>query len=154
MITHSIGVEDPNAHLFRVTVTVPRPAALQRLSLPVWIPGSYMVREFARHLSHLEARQGARRVELTQIDKTTWVAPCEGRAALTLSYLVYAFDSSVRTAYLDAQRGFFNGTSVFLRAEGFEREPQRLLLRRLPRGWQVATTLPALAVDAAGKGSY
>lgn len=154
MITHSIGVEDPNAHLFRVTVTVPRPATLQRLSLPVWIPGSYMVREFARHLSRLEARQGARRIALQQIDKTTWVAPCEGRAALTLSYLVYAFDSSVRAAYLDAQRGFFNGTSVFLRAEGFEREPQRLMLRKLPRGWQVATTLPALAVDGAGKGSY
>ena len=154
MITHRIGVEDPNAHLFRVSLTVPRPAAEQRLSLPVWIPGSYMVREFARHLSGLEARQGTRRVELKQADKTTWVAPCEGRAALTLRYLVYAFDSSVRAAYLDAQRGFFNGTSVFLRAEGFEREPQRLVLRNLPRGWQVATTLAALAVDGAGKGSY
>ncbi len=154
MITFSIGIEDPNAHLYRVTLTVPRPGAMQRLSLPVWIPGSYMIRDFARHLSGLQARQGARRVELEQIDKTTWVAPCKGRAALSLSYLVYAFDSSVRAAYLDAQRGFFNGTSVFLRAEGFEHEPQRLLLRKLPRGWQVATTLPALAVNAAGKGVY
>ncbi len=154
MITYQIAVEDPNAHLFRVTLTVPRPAAVQRLSLPVWIPGSYLVREFARHLSRLEARQGLRRVELQQADKTTWVAPCTGRAALTLSYRVYAFDPSVRAAYLDAQRGFFNGTSVFLRAEGFEREPQRVVLRDLPRTWQVATSLSPVAVDRAGKGTY
>ncbi len=154
MITHTLGVEDAHAHLFRVTLTVPRPAAMQRVSLPVWIPGSYMVREFARHLSGLEARQGARRVKLEQVDKTSWVAPCQGKVALTLSYRVYAFDSSVRAAYLDAQRGFFNGTSVFLRAQGFEREPQRLVLRELPRGWKVATSLAVTAVDAAGKGSY
>jgi len=154
MITHSIGVEDPSAHLYRVTLTVPRPAARQRLSLPVWIPGSYLVREFARHLSALEARQGRRRILLEQIDKTTWVAACEGRGALRLSYLVYAFDTSVRAAYLDPSRGFFNGTSMCLRAEGFEAQPQRLVLRGLPRGWEVATTLPALAVNAAGKGSY
>ncbi len=154
MITHTLGVEDLHAHLFRVTLTVPRPMAMQHVSLPVWIPGSYMVREFARHLSGLEARQGVRRIKLEQVDKTSWVAPCQGRGALTLSYLVYAFDASVRAAYLDAQRGFFNGTSVFLRAQGFEHEPQHLVLRKLPRGWKVATSLAAVAVDAAGKGSY
>ena len=154
MITHRITIADANAHLFRVTLTVPRPAARQRLSLPVWIPGSYLVREFARHLSALEARVGKRLLSLEQLDKTTWVAPCEGGAALTLSYLVYAFDASVRAAFLDAARGFFNGTSLCLRVEGRESEPQRLLLRGLPRGWHVATTLPALAVDAAGKGTY
>ncbi len=154
MITHSIGVEDPNAHLFRVTLTVPRPAARQVLSLPVWIPGSYLVREFARHLSAMQASQGRRRITLEQIDKQSWVAACEGTAALSVSYLVYAFDTSVRAAYLDANRGFFNGTSVFLRAEGFEAQPQRMLLRKLPRQWQVATTLPPLDIDAAGKGSY
>jgi predicted metalloprotease with PDZ domain len=154
MITHSIGVEDPNAHLYRVTLSVPGPAARQVLSLPVWIPGSYMVREFARHLSTLQASQGRRGVALEQTDKASWVASCEGSAALNVSYLIYAFDTSVRAAYLDAQRGFFNGTSVFLRAEGFEAQPQRVRLSKLPRRWQVATTLPPLEVDAAGKGIY
>ncbi len=54
-ITYRIDVADAHAHLFRVTLRVPRPAAEQRLSLPVWIPGSYLVREFARHLSDLKA---------------------------------------------------------------------------------------------------
>jgi predicted metalloprotease with PDZ domain len=116
MITYRIELHDLHAHQFRVTLTVPTPAAAQRLSLPVWIPGSYMVREFARHLSGLEGCQGDKAVVLTQLDKTTWKAACKGRAALTVSYLVYAFDTSVRAAFLDASRGFFNGTSLCLRS--------------------------------------
>ena len=154
MITFSIAVHDARAHLFRVTVRVPEPAAEQRLSLPVWIPGSYLVREFARHLSQLEATQGARAVPLQQLDKASWMARCEGRAALSVSCLVYAFDTSVRAAFLDTHRGFFNGTSLCLRVEGREAEPQRLELRALPPGWQVATALRAAKTDAAGRGSY
>lgn len=144
MIRYRLDVADAHAHLFRVTLTVPEPADEQALSLPVWIPGSYLVREFARHLSQLEARQATRAVRLVQRDKAGWVAHCEGRGALTVSYLVYAFDTSVRAAYLDAERGFFNGTSVFLRVHGREHEPQQLALGSLPRGWQVATALPTV----------
>jgi predicted metalloprotease with PDZ domain len=149
MITYRVDIPDPHTHQFHVTLELPQPAGEQRLSLPVWIPGSYMVREFGRHLSHLQARQGGREVALQQLDKTTWLARCEGRASLTLSYRVYAFDTSVRTAFLDAQRGFFNGTSLFLRAEGREQEPHRVRLGTLPKGWEVAT-----AMAAAGKGQY
>lgn len=143
MIRYRIDVFDANAHLYRVTLKLAEPEAEQVLSLPVWIPGSYLVREFARHLSHFEARQGSRPVRLVQRDKATWVAHCDGRGALTLSYLVYAFDTSVRTAWLDAQRGFFNGTSVFLRVHGREATPHELQIGSLPRGWEVATSLPA-----------
>ena len=64
MITYRIDIPDPHAHLFRVTLRVADPAPEQRLSLPAWIPGSYLVREFARHLSALEANQGTRPVPL------------------------------------------------------------------------------------------
>ena len=154
MIAYRIDIADAHAHLFRVTLTVPQPAAEQRVSLPVWIPGSYLVREFARHLSGLQATQGKHEVALQQLDKATGLARCEGRSALTLSYLVYAFDNSVRTAFLDANRAFFNGTSVFLRVHGREAEQHRVELRSLPKGWQVATALPAVKTDARGQGSY
>ncbi|GAB4553871.1 MAG: M61 family metallopeptidase [Rhizobacter sp.] len=144
MISYRLEIADAHAHLFRVTLNIPQPAPEQRVSLPVWIPGSYLVREFARHLSGLQAKQGSDEVALTQLDKATWVAACKGRGALTLSYLVYAFDNSVRTAFLDAHRAFFNGTSVFLRVHGREAEPQRVELRGLPKGWQVATALPLI----------
>ncbi len=154
MISYRVDARDPNTHLFHITLTVPRPAAEQRLSLPAWIPGSYLVREFARHLSGVSAVQGSRAVELRQLDKATWLAPCSGRGALVVSYAVYAFDTSVRAAFLDAHRGFFNGTGVFLRVEGAEGRPHRVDLRQLPAGWQVGTALPALKVDAAGRGTY
>lgn len=154
MISHRIEIADVHAHQFRVTLTVPQPAAQQRLSLPAWIPGSYLVREFARHLSRLQARQGSREIALQQLDKATWLAACDGRGALTVSYLVYAFDTSVRTAFLDAQRGFYNGTSVFLRVEGREAEPQAVEMRGLPKGWRVGTSLPAVRTDARGQGLY
>ncbi|MFY9513419.1 MAG: peptidase M61, partial [Rubrivivax sp.] len=125
VVEHRVEIADAHAHQFRVTLTLPRPAARQRLSLPVWIPGSYMLREFARHLSDFSARQGRRAVALTQLDKTSWVADCSGSAALVISYRVYAFDNSVRGAYLDGERGFFNGSSLLLCAEGRGHAQQR-----------------------------
>jgi predicted metalloprotease with PDZ domain len=154
MITYRIDVADAHAHLFRITLMVPKPAAEQRLSLPVWIPGSYLVREFARHLSGIGAKQGTRELPLQQLDKATWLARCSGRGALSVSYLVYAFDTSVRAAFLDADRGFFNGTGLCLRVEGSEALPHRVELRTLPAGWQVATAMRPVKADAAGRGIY
>jgi len=122
-------------------LTLERPAPEQALSLPVWIPGSYLVREFARHLSQLRAWQGAREVPLRQVDKARWVATCKGTAALKVSYRVYAFDTSVRAAFLDLQRGFFNGTGLCLRAEGREAQAHRIQIAALPRNWQLATAM-------------
>ena len=143
MIHYRIELHNLQAHQYRVSLTVPNPAPQQVLSLPVWIPGSYLVREFSRHLSGLHAEQGERSVVLEQLDKASWRAHCEGRTALTLHCLVYAFDPSVRAAFLDPGRGFFNGTSLCLRVEGREAEPHGLTLARLPRGWNVATSMPA-----------
>ena len=144
-VAYRVEIADARAHLLRVTLTLRRPAAEQRLSLPVWIPGSYLVREFARHLSGLAARQGGREVALRQLDKATWLARCQGGAALTVVYLVYCFDVSVRSAYLDARRGFFNGTSVFLRVHGREHERHGVSLAGLPGDWQVATAMAPAA---------
>lgn len=154
MIEFRVEVADVHSHRFLVTMRVAKPAAHQRLRLPAWIPGSYLIREFVRHLSPLSAEQGGQARPVMQMDKATWEIATEGRGALTVRYEVYAFDTSVRAAFLDAQRGFFNGTSVFLQAEGFEDQPQRVTLAGLPRGWQVATALPALKVNAQGVGVY
>ncbi len=142
MAAYRLALEDAQAHRFRLTLTLERPAAEQAFSLPAWAPGSYMVRDFARHLSHLRARQGARELQVEQVAKSRWVVRCQGDLPLELGWQVYAFDPSVRGAFLDAERGFVNGPAVFLRAEGREAEVQRLELGRLPAGWQVATTLP------------
>jgi predicted metalloprotease with PDZ domain len=154
MVAYRVEIADLRTHQFRVTLTVQEPAAEQVLSLPAWIPGSYLIREFARHLSCLRAWQGRRPLVLEQVDKARWIARCAGRAALRVSYLVYAFDTSVRAAFLDARRGFFNGTGLCLQVEGREREEHHLELGRLPKGWQVATAMARAAPEPAGGPSY
>ncbi|MFG6490537.1 M61 family metallopeptidase [Roseateles sp. BYS78W] len=138
---YRIELADIAAHRYRVTLTLDNPAAEQQFNLPVWIPGSYLVREFAKHLSGLTARQGSRELAVEQLDKAGWRVRCTGRAALVLSYDVYAFDASVRTAWLDSQRAFFNPSSLCLRAQGREAEPHRIELARVPKGWHVATAM-------------
>jgi predicted metalloprotease with PDZ domain len=139
MISYRIDASARASHTFGVEMSVPEPAAEQRLSLPVWIPGSYLVREFARHVSAVSAEQGGRPVPLRQLDKASWLAACRGTAPLVVRYRVYAFDTSVRAAYLGDDRGFFNGTGLCLRVEGREDEPHALALAGLPAGWDVAT---------------
>ncbi|HEY2187124.1 MAG TPA: peptidase M61, partial [Caldimonas sp.] len=141
MIRYAIDVAATHRHTFSVELRIDQPAAEQRLSLPVWIPGSYLVREFARHLSALTAEQGGMAVPVRQLDKATWSIGCAAGAPLAVRYQIYAFDTSVRAAFLDASRGFFNGTSVCLRVEGREREAHALAVVGLPEGWDVATSL-------------
>ena len=152
-----VEVMEPNNHLFRVTLTIARPAAQQRLSLPVWIPGSYLVREFAKNLSGLQARQGLRsRLAALQLDKCTWQIDCSPAKPLVVSYDVYARDNSVRTAWLDAGRGFFNSTSLCLKVEGQEQLPHTLEVP-LPKAvtdWSLATGLTAQKIDKRGFGHY
>ncbi|MGU7783835.1 M61 family metallopeptidase [Burkholderia sp. PU8-34] len=146
-IRYSIAPKDLAAHLFEVSVTVadPDPEG-QRFALPVWIPGSYLVREFARNIVTLQAFNDAgRKVRIAKTDKHTWqAAPVKG--ALTLRYDVYAWDLSVRSAYLDDTGGFFNGTAVFLSVAGREDAPCEVEIAKPAgaafRSWRVATALP------------
>jgi predicted metalloprotease with PDZ domain len=153
---YRVEAADPAAHLFHVTLTIAQPQGGQRVSLPAWIPGSYLVREFARHLQKLSARQDGKPVPVQQVDKATWQVECVPSSPLVLSYEVYAFDNSVRAAWLDAQRGFFNGTSLCLRVHGQAQEPHQLELvapRAYPH-WEAATGLEPLKTGKRGFGTY
>ncbi len=155
-IHYTVEAANLHAHLFRVTLTIAQPAAQQTVSLPVWIAGSYLVREFAKNLQNLTARQGRRQVALTQRDKCTWDIACQPGQPLVLHYEVYAFDNSVRAAWLDSQRGFFNGTSLCLRVQGQEELPHHLQLQTVKGqpDWQAATGLQAVKTDKRGFGLY
>ncbi|WP_284078746.1 M61 family metallopeptidase [Herbaspirillum aquaticum] len=157
-IRYRITSLDPASHLYDVSLTVDSPAADgQVFSLPAWIPGSYMIREFGKNIVQLRGESNGRKVAVKKLDKHTWqAAPCKG--ALTLHYQVYAWDLSVRTAHLDRTHGFFNGTSVFLAAHGFEDGEQVVDIVR-PEGedfkrWRVATAMPELKAKRYGFGTY
>ncbi|MGK0359953.1 MAG: putative metalloprotease with PDZ domain, partial [Bradymonadia bacterium] len=147
-LLYRVRPHDPAAHLFEVELTVAAPdPAGQALSLPTWIPGSYLIREFAKNIVFIEARSGERVVALTRTSKTSWRAePIDGPLQVTMQ--VYAWDLSVRMGHLDETHGYFNGTSLFLRVDGQAETPCRIILEppQSPRcaNWQVATTLPRI----------
>ena len=151
-----VEAADLHAHLFRITLTIAQPEVQQQVSLPVWIPGSYLIREFSKNLQRLTARQQGRSVGVHQRDKSNWQIDCVPSSALVLSYEVYAFDNSVRTAWLDLSRGFFNGTSLCLKVHGQESRVHALevLSSNLISHWQVATGLTPYKVNKRGFGTY
>ena len=155
-IHYRVEPADLFAHLFSVTLTIAQPATRQEVSLPVWIPGSYLVREFSKNLQELCAQQGNREVPLTQLDKHRWLADCSAGKPLVLTYRVCAYDASVRTAWLDAARGFFNGTSLCLRVHGQEKQRHTIEIVSTPAtaAWSVATGLSTVKVDKKGFGLY
>jgi predicted metalloprotease with PDZ domain len=137
---------------------IPQPDAEgQKLTLPAWIPGSYMIRDFAKNIVTLEAYCGGAEIELEKLDKQSWrAAPCSG--GLELRYRIYAWDLSVRTAHLDTTHGYFNGTGVFLKAVGLEQEGCQVEIRP-PAGkqyhnWKLATTLESAGAGHLGFGMY
>ncbi len=157
-ILYRVEMSDPAGHLIRVSCRIPEPAAEgQRVALPAWIPGSYMIRDFARNIVAIRALSGGKAVALSREDKHTWhCAPTRGGAALEIQCEIYAWDLSVRAAHFDSSHCFFNGTSVFLRVHGREEEPSLVdLVAPAWKGaesWQVATAMrEARGVPGAAK---
>jgi predicted metalloprotease with PDZ domain len=150
MLRYRLFIEKPFAHIFRLELEIQKPQdSPQVLSLANWIPGSYLVRNFAKHIVSLSASSYGESIKVKKLDKNHWQCePCSG--VLLIEYEIYAFDLSVRGAYLSDERGFFNGTSVFLKAHGFEDEPCEIEIYQPPKSqtrgnWKIATTLEKLS---------
>ncbi len=158
MIHYRIRPLRPEAHLFQVSLTVAEPTPEgQGLTLPAWIPGSYMIRDFARHIVSLEARAGDQPLDVAKIDKQTWQLPPVSGPVI-VDYQVYAWDLSVRGAHLDTTHGYFNGPCVFLAAMGFEDQPCQVDIEA-PEGaaygtWKLATGLQRVSGPELGFGRF
>ncbi|WKE67152.1 peptidase M61 [Gallaecimonas kandeliae] len=144
-------------HLFEVLLTIDEPeAGGQQLWLPAWIPGSYLIRDFAKHLQWIEASdEDGNPVTVTKLGKARWqLGQVEG--PVQVRYQTYAWDLSVRGAHLDETHGFFNGTSVFLAVAGQESEPVTVDIQaplEAPH-WQLATGLPRQSGEPWGFGRF
>lgn len=148
----------PEAHVFAVELRItPPPAGDLILTLPAWIPGSYLIRNFARHLIRLLAGDPEGDLPLEKRDKQTWTLAHRG-LPVVIRWQVYAWDGSVRGAFLDDRRGYFNGPALFLGVRGLEGLPCRVEIQP-PQGpayadWRLATSLRPLAAEPFGFGTY
>ncbi|MFT4938708.1 MAG: putative metalloprotease with PDZ domain [Paraglaciecola sp.] len=145
-ISYKVNIHSIPGHAFAVQLHINIPSQTGHvLTLPAWIPGSYMIRDFAKNISqfHVQSDNGES-LSFEKTDKQTWkIQPHNG--SIVIQYLVYAFDLSVRSAYIDDEFGFFNGTSLFMLVEGQSNSPCLVELVKPVDGitdnWRVATTL-------------
>jgi predicted metalloprotease with PDZ domain len=160
-IQYTVWPADLHGHHFRVKlhIALPDPNG-QILQMPAWIPGSYLIRDFSKQIESIEAYAvvGSRKkIALERIDNDHWrLPPVNGPVEILTT--VYAFDSSVRAAYLDTERAFFNATSLCLAVKGQEHLPCSLAIAApelaFADHWTVQTTLRAAKTDSRGFGFY
>ena len=144
---------DPEGQRLELTMRIPDPDPQGvTISLPAWTPGSYMVRDFARHVLSIQAGTEGAPVSIRKLDKSTWaIGPADSE--ITVQVEIHAGDLSVRAAYLDTDFGFVNGTSVFFRVHGRESRLHRLHVLPPPCSLpERISTSPASASRSTGCG--
>ena len=138
---YRVSMPVPHSHVFEVEAELDYPGPSVTLALPVWTPGSYLVREFARHLEGLRADDGeGAALPVERLDKHRFRIPTPAARRVRVRYRVYANELTVRTAHLDGRHAFFNGANLFLYAEGRLSEPAELEVQPFA-GWRVTTAL-------------
>ncbi|HEY0004375.1 MAG TPA: PDZ domain-containing protein [Pyrinomonadaceae bacterium] len=145
-LSYSVSMPKPYTHLLQVEMRVRRAAgnAPQQVDLimPVWTPGSYLVREFERHVQDFEAKETAgRSLSWTKINKNTWRVETGGARDLTVTYSVYANELTVRTNELNSDHAFWNNAALLMYPDGNLQAPSTLRIEP-PVGWKIATGLP------------
>lgn len=158
MVRYTIRFDNPNNHTFSVSMTIagPDPSG-QKLKLPNWIPGSYMIRDFSKNIVSLDVASAGKSLGITKIDKSTWlVDPC--KEEIMVQYDVFALDLSVRSAHMDNSHAFFNGTSMFLKPVGQQEQQLEVEIAAsispVTDNWTVKTTLTPETTNQQGYGLY
>ena len=144
-IHYQVAMSQPSSHLFEVTLHLTDWSnPVLDLKLPVWTPGSYLVREYAKHLQDFAAKTGKINLPWRKLAKNHWQIETNGVSELTVSYRVFANELTVRTNHLDQTHGYFNPAALCFYIPGFEQS--RIWVKIVPpfEEWRVTTPLPTV----------
>ena len=147
-ISFVVTMPRPYTHLLEVEMRVQIPANLQvpnetDLVMPVWTPGSYLIREFERHVQDFAADANGRALDWTKVNKNTWRVKTGGARQWRATYRVYANELSVRTSELNSDHAFWNNAALLMYRDGSINAPATLRILPAP-GWKIATGLPVV----------
>jgi len=138
---YRVALPEPHSHLVRVVLELSNPEEGVECVFPVWTPGSYLLREFARHVEGFSAEDGAGRpLRVDRVDKHRFRVAAGGAERVVVRYAVYANDLTVRTSHVDGTHAYLNGANVFCWVAGRQWEPHELEIVP-PAGWHVSTAL-------------
>ncbi len=149
-VDYHVNIVQPNSHYAEVTITISEIAAKSlELKMPVWTPGSYMVREFEKNIDRVKAFNGNSSITISKKDKSTWTIQIpSGVKSIIVNYPIYCFEQSVRTSYIDMDHAFLLLTSCLMYVEGYKGGGNLSL--QYPSTWaKVSTTL-----DKNGQNQY
>ncbi|MEJ8755469.1 PDZ domain-containing protein [Pontibacter sp. H259] len=150
-LRYTLEMPQPHTHYFEVTAELE--GARKKyvdFTMPVWAPGSYLVREFAKNVEGFAATDGnGKALRSEKIDKNTWRVYSNRASKIKANYKVYAFELTVRTSFLDASHGYVNGTSIFMYPEGYEKQEGTLVVKPHASFGKVSTGL-----SSTGKFTY
>ena len=146
-IAFTVGMSKPWTHLLEVQVSVKwdqMPEALD-LKMPVWTPGSYLIREYARHVQDFDVKSSAGGdLAWQKTSKNTWTVKTNGAKEIKATYRVYANELTVRTNEVNSEHAFWNNAATLMFVKGQLAAPSTITVN--PYGdWKIATGLPQAA---------
>ncbi|MEG5139966.1 MULTISPECIES: M61 family metallopeptidase [unclassified Microcoleus] len=148
IIQYSVAMPNPESHLFEVTLRVQGwSEPVLDLKMPVWTPGSYLVREYARHLQDFSSRSGDRALPWRKISKNHWQIETNSVSDVTVYYRIFANELTVRTNHLDSTHGYFNPAALCFFVPGFEHNCYTVTVVPPEPEWRTVTTLPPISGD-------
>jgi predicted metalloprotease with PDZ domain len=144
-INYQVAMPNPQTHLFEVTLHLKGySSSVLDLKMPVWTPGSYLVREYAKHLQDFSAQSDDKALIWRKVGKNHWRVNTDNVSKLTVAYRIFANELTVRTNHLDSTHGYFNGAALFFRLPEFDYLPIKVTIKTPRPQWQVTTTLPVV----------
>ncbi|BBA78906.1 peptidase M61, glycyl monoaminopeptidase [cyanobacterium endosymbiont of Rhopalodia gibberula] len=147
IIAYTVAMPQPSSHIFEVKLQVSQwQESILELGMPVWTPGSYLVREYARHIQYFYASSSQDKTKLLsqKISKNHWIIETGNVNDITIHYQVYANELTVRTNHLDKTHGYFNGAALFYFITGLEKQSITVQIIPPVTQWKVSTTLPKI----------
>lgn len=152
MIKYTI-IPNINSHTYNVKLSFIASLSTHILKLPVWIPGSYMVREFSKNIVSINTLQMSHK--LIQLNKNAWeISNLTPNTEVNILYNIYAYEIGIRTAFLDFNRGYFNNTSLCLYVDGQQNSKHIITVSQLPQNWQIATGLEKISDNQYSADNY
>lgn len=141
-IHYQISIPEPHTHYVKVEAEITAPGKKSvALKMPVWTPGSYLIREFEKSVERISAVAAGKPCEITKRDKNTWIINKNSADKVIVTYWVYAFEFSVRTSFVDDDQALLNPSSICMFAEGLENTPGTLGISLPDRFIRISTAL-------------
>ena len=145
-VSFEISFIEPQAHYVEVEMNI---TGLIKdyvdVKMPVWAPGSYLVREFSKSVEGFSATAGTKTVRFEKVRKNAWRIYSAKAANIKLKYRVYAFETSVRTAFVDESHAFLSSTGIFMYPDGLVKLPSTVTINPYKTWSKVSTGLEPVA---------